>query len=424
MSVKALTFALLTLLFLCGCTPVLSQNQLAVDYGSRIRYDTISDFFFNANVSGYRNWYLGVRNIGSYIGGETRVEMLTRYATGAFASMSPAPSGTGQIGADFNFIWNLGDFKPATSRSVYLRSKGAIYFIPGFSIERAVAPTLVEDNATQKIRIRLTADDTFDNIRVNVYLEKSPLVNVSFLTATAKPDPIYVSDNKMEMGWRVDAPQLRVPYTFEIDTFTVAPKDRRIFYKPQIYVGASKKAPIITREYGYRARLTDETLGTITCLCDSYVAWELNRFSTNEVVLKASSGEPALTLRIEKPVYLSIVSQLVEIVAKAMATAGTVVQMRCRIDAGPWLDMDYSNETGRYTWNTLGVRNGPHTITIEAVESNGVQGASSITVVVDNTPPRQMNYWYIQNFALIAVIVAIVLFSLWVSSRVRRKLPT
>jgi len=397
---------------------------LAVDYRTRIRYDTISDFFLNANVSGYRNWYLGVRNTGGYISAETRAEMLTRYAAGAFASMSPAPSGTGQIGADFNYIWSLGDIKPATSKSVNLRSKGTIYFIPGFSIERTVAPTLVEGNATQKIQIRLTADDTFDNIRINVYLEKSPLVNVSFLTTTAKPDLIYVSDDKTEVGWRVDTPQLHAPYTFQVDVFAIALKGGRIFYKPQIYVGAYKKAAIITREYGYRTRFTDDTLGTVTCLSDSYIAWELNRFSVNEVVLKASSGEPTLTLRIEKPVYLSIVSQLVEIVAKAMATAGTVVQMRCRIDAGPWLDMDYSNETGRYAWNTLVVRNGPHTITIEAVESNGVQGTGSITVVVDNTPPRQMNYWYIQNFVLIAAIVAIVLLCLWISSRVRRKLPT
>jgi hypothetical protein len=185
-------------------------------------------------------------------------------------------------------------------------------------------------------------------------------------------------------------------------------------------VGAFRKAAVVTRDYGYRARFTDETLGTITCQSESYAAWEVRCLSTNELVLKASSGEPTLTLLIERPASFSVVSKLVPIVAKAMAAAGTIVQMRCRIDQGPWLDMVLANETGILNWNTVEAQDGPHTLTVEAIESNGIRAVSSVTAVVDNAARRVINYWYIQNFGLVTSIVAIVLLSLWIPSKLNR----
>ncbi|MGA1821366.1 MAG: Ig-like domain-containing protein [Thermoplasmatota archaeon] len=71
----------------------------------------------------------------------------------------------------------------------------------------------------------------------------------------------------------------------------------------------------------------------------------------------------------------------------AVNTTSHVISVRFRVDQNAWTPMSRSGNTWTGSWDTTRITDGQHTLTIDAKDTAGLTGESSITIFVDNTDP-------------------------------------
>ena len=68
-------------------------------------------------------------------------------------------------------------------------------------------------------------------------------------------------------------------------------------------------------------------------------------------------------------------------------TTSHVISVRFRVDQNAWTSMARSGNTWTGDWDTTQITDGEHTLTVEAKDSAGLTGESTVTIFVDNNKP-------------------------------------
>jgi hypothetical protein len=68
-------------------------------------------------------------------------------------------------------------------------------------------------------------------------------------------------------------------------------------------------------------------------------------------------------------------------------TTSYVISCRFKVDQNAWSPLARNSNTWTGTWDTTQITDGEHTLTIEAKDSAGLTGESTVTIFVDNTNP-------------------------------------
>ena len=405
-------------------------GAVEVGHNQSIEYQTNSDIFRDSAVDGTYSWWLSIHNPKGSILKAPGVEVLTRFSPDSFEGMSPQPDKQTQKGSDYAYTWNLADLPQEKEMGIWLGGKSPVTFTPGFDSRRDVTPVVLSSEVTsQKVAIRVTPQKSLDRIYVDVYLEESPGISASFVQASFLPKDVWIYRDGKGISWTIQKPDLKRDYelscTLELRN-TFYPE--KVSYKPRVLVQGLEEAPENAGFLGSSVTVKDRILGTTTYSAAGKHEWQYHYQSMKSIVHRAAYGAPFVSVTVENPQTLTVVSKTIAISAFAGASAGVILSMHCRMNGGEWIPMNLGNETqrmllgrtGSVDWDTTKVADGPHDITIKAEDSNGITDNKTITVIVDNSGPRFVGYSQIINFVYVVAIVIGIVGLVWIGDRKRR----
>jgi len=419
-----LTAICLLALLVCSSGEAFGQaGTIKVGHNQSLQYQTTKDTFQDSTVNGTYSWWLTIYNaMGTILSGPT-IEVLTKFSRDSFEGMDPQPDTETQKGSDYAYIWKLADLPQENETGIWLGGRSPVTFNPGFDSRREVTPVILSSEVTtQDVVVRVTARKTLDRMYVDVYLEESPGVSMSFVHASFLPKDVWIYRDRKGISWTVQKPELNRDYELSC-SLELRNKfyPERVFYKPRITIQALEEAPENAGYSGSSVTVRDKILGTTTYSAPGTHEWEYHYQSMKTIVHKASYGTPFVSVTVENPQALSVVGKTITISAFAAAPAGVILSMRFRIDGGEWILMTLGNDTqrkllgrtGSVDLDTTKVPDGPHDITIEAEDSNGMSDNKTITVIVDNSGPRFIGYSQVINFAYVVAATIGIVAVLW-----------
>jgi hypothetical protein len=101
---------------------------------------------------------------------------------------------------------------------------------------------------------------------------------------------------------------------------------------------------------------------------------------------------------IHTPTNGTIVSGLVPIVASVNCSQGhPIASCRYKVDAGAWVDMLWNGTHWIAQWDSTGVSNNLHRITVRGACSHDAYGEAWVEVITDNAPPQPVYTYYVNH---------------------------
>lgn len=405
-------------------------GAIEVAQDQSIQYQTNSDTFHDSAVNGTYSWWLSIYNPKGTVLKSPSVEVLTKFPHDWFEGMDPQPDTEAQKGSDYAYTWNLADLSQEKEMAIWLGGKSPVTFSPGFDSQRDVTPTVLSSEFTiQKVVIKVTPQKSIDRIYAEVHLDESPGISASFVQASFLPKDVSVYRNGKGISWTIQKPEPNRDYKFSCTLeLRNTSYPEKIYYKPRVTIQSLEEVPENAGHSGSSVTVMDKILGTTTYSAAGNHEWQYHYQSMKSIVHRAAYGAPFVSVTVENPQTLTVVSKTITISAFAGASAGVILSMHCRMNEGEWIPMSLGNEiqrtmlgrTGSVDWDTTKVADGPHDITIKAEDSNGITDNKTITVIVDNSGPRFVGYPQIINFVYVVAIVIGIVGLVWIRDRKRR----
>lgn len=425
-----ITALLLTgLMFSAFLVPTFAEGTVQALQQRILDHEVTGDTFLNSPVNGTYYWWLAIHNGENQAVGPASIQLTTPYASDA-CSWSAEPNSTEPAGDNYKYSWSLGEplgvAQPNRDTGVYFGCPTSATFEPAFDAYRKVTPRMINSQFTNEtVTIGVTPRTSLSGLSVWVnvgsdefalLVPKSPIpLNPSHM----HPDQRYVE-------WFLDNPSKDSSYQFNVTLQVTNPRyPAMVFYEPTIGVAAVKQPDEQINYSGTSVTISDNMLGSITYSTSGNHNWIYNEENRYQVTFQSNLGTPTVSVLINSPQAMSVVSRLVNVTATVSASAGSISFVQFRVDEGGWSTMNLvssaSGSNASITWDTGNFSNGFHEITIRAEDSNGIFQNSTLNVVVDNSGPRFVGYSQLTQFFEIVIAVIAIVGAAWLKDRRRKQ---